>query len=82
MEERERLFLMVDPATRKVVSMCAGPDPDGHCPRATKPPYDCVGLRIVPAAGTGADGLPFTVTPAPDGRCPLAWINERGANGV
>jgi hypothetical protein len=77
MDPHDRLFLMTDPATHKVVSMCTGPDADGRCPRASEPPYDCVGLRVVPAAGSGADGLPFTVTASADGRCPLAWLDER-----
>ncbi len=76
MDPHERLVLMTDPATHKVIAMCTGPDSPGRCPRASEPPYDCLGLRLVPAAGTSADGLPFTVTAAPDGRCPLAWINE------
>jgi hypothetical protein len=76
MGEHQRLFLMTDPATRRLVGMCTGPDSDGKCPRAAEPPYDCVGLRLIPHAGLDADGLPFTVTVAPDGRCPFAWIGE------
>ena len=76
MDPHDRLFLMTDPATHKVVSMCTGPDDHGRCPRASEPPYDCVGLRMIPAAGSAADGLPFTVTATADGRCPLAWLND------
>jgi hypothetical protein len=76
MDPHERLFLMTDPATRRVVAMCTGPDSAGRCPRAAEPPYECVGLRLIPAAGSDADGLPFTVTSGPDHRCPLAWIDE------
>ena len=79
MDQRERLFLMTDPATHKVVGLCSGADSEGRCPRATEPPFDCVGLRLIPAAGSDADGLPFTVTPATDGRCPLAWMDEHPA---
>jgi hypothetical protein len=76
MRQRERLYLMIDPATRKLVDMCTGPAPDGTCPRSDTPPFDCVGLRVIPNGGTDVDGLPFTVTSADDGRCPLAWVDE------
>ncbi len=76
MDEHERVFLMTDPATRKVVGLCTGPDAVGKCPRASEPPFDCIGLRVIPSGGHGADGLPFTVTAASDGRCPFAWIDE------
>ena len=76
MDQHERLFLMTDSATRKLVGMCTGPDSEGKCPRAAEPPFDCVGLRVILSGGRDADGLPFTVTAAPDGRCPFAWIDE------
>ncbi len=76
MDQHERLFLMTDPATRKLVGMCTGPDSEGKCPRVAEPPFDCVGLRVILSGGRDADGLPFTVTAAPDGRCPFAWIDE------
>jgi hypothetical protein len=71
---------MTDPATRRVVGLCTGPDPDGTCPRAAEPPFDCVGLRLIPSGQGDADGLPFTVTGAADGRCPLAWIVQQSAD--
>lgn len=79
MDQHDRLFLMTDPETHHVVGTCTGPDSHGRCPRAEKPPFDCVGLRVIPSAGTSADGLPFTVSDAPDGRCPFAWMNEQSA---
>ncbi len=80
MAQHERLFLMTDPVTHQVVGMCTGPDTSGRCPRAEKPPYDCVGLRVIPSVGSDADGLPFTVSAPPDGRCPFAWMEEREAD--
>lgn len=77
MDQHERLFLMTDPATHTVVALCTGPDSDGRCPRAAEPPFDCIGLRVIPAGVADADGFPFTVTSAPEGRCPFAWIDER-----
>ena len=76
METHDRLFQIVDPVTNKLVDICTGPTPIGGCPRADTPPYDCIGLRVVPMRGTLADGLPFTATSARNGRCPLAWVDD------
>jgi len=74
--EPERLFVMLDPATDQIVSMCEGPTEDGRCPRTNEPPYLCQGLHLVGARGTPEQGLSFTVNEMVPGRCPLAWIDE------
>ena len=74
--EPERLFVMLDPATDQVISVCEGPAEDGRCPRTDVPPYLCRGLHLVGARGTPEHGISFTVTDMVPGRCPLAWIDE------
>ena len=74
--EPDRLFVMLDPATDQVLSVCEGPTETGRCARAEAPPYVCQGLRLVGARGTPENSVSFTVNETVPGRCPLAWIDE------
>jgi len=76
METPDRLFSLVDPVTRHQIALCTGPDEHGACPSAHGGLPPCAGLRVVPLRGTPANGLPFTVSGASSGRCPLAWVAE------
>ncbi len=73
--EPDRLFVMLDPATDQIVSMCEGPTDDGRCPRTDTPPYLCQGLHLVGARGTPEFRVSMTVTEMVPGRCPLAFID-------
>ena len=74
MDQHERLFLMTDPATRKVVGLCTGPDSNGKCPRASEPPFDCIGLRVVPSGGRMLMASPSRSRPHP-----MATVHSRGS---
>jgi len=74
--EPDRLFVMLDPATDQIVSVCGGPTEDGRCPQADTPPYVCAGLHLVGAQGTPEQSVSLTVTEMLPGRCPLAFIDE------
>ncbi|MGD0833965.1 MAG: hypothetical protein ABSA40_05995 [Candidatus Dormibacteria bacterium] len=72
----DRLFLILDPRSRRVVEICTGPGPDGRCPSFVAdqaPP--CVGFRVVPLRQTSANGLPFFVAYDEGDHCPLAWLD-------
>ena len=77
----DRLFLLLDPHTRRVVDLCTGPTAAGDCPAyVAGQPLTCAGYRVVPVRQTSANGLPFLVD-EPDGpRCPLAWIDDAEPN--
>jgi hypothetical protein len=70
--ELNRVFVMTDPASDSVLSLCAGPTDDGKCPQADSPSYLCEGLHLVSAGGAGERSISFTVTETAPGRCPLA----------
>ena len=72
----DRLFLMLDPRTRRVVDLCTGPAESGDCPSyVAGQPLPCEGYRVVPLRQTSANGLPFLVGLCEGTRCPLAWVN-------
>jgi hypothetical protein len=73
----DRLFLLLDPRTRRVVDICTGPTATGDC-RAyvAGQPLTCAGFRVVPLRRTSANGLPFLVDECDGPRCPLAWLDE------
>ena len=73
----DRLFLLLDPHTRRVVDLCTGPTAAGDCPAyVAGQPLTCAGFRVVPVRQTSANGLPFLVDDSEGPRCPLAWIDE------
>ena len=74
--ELNRVFVMTDPATDSILSLCAGPTHDGRCPQADSPPYVCEGLHLVGVGGTPERSASFTVRKTAPGRCPLAWVDE------
>ena len=82
--QANRLFLLLDPRTRRVVDLCTGPAANGDCPSyVAGQPIPCEGFRVIPLRRTSADGLPFLVDHAEGTRCPLAWVDEglRDAEG-
>ena len=73
----DRLFLLLDPHTRRVADICTGPTATGDCPAyLAGQPLTCAGFRVVPVRQTSANGLPFLVDDSEGPRCPLAWIDE------
>lgn len=68
--EKNRRFVMLDPATDQVLDECDGPTVDGRCPVAHSPPYICAGLHLVSAEEAGPE-VSLTVTSMEPGRCPL-----------
>jgi hypothetical protein len=73
----DRLFLLLDPQTRRVIDLCTGPSPNGDCPSFVGgQPLPCEGYRVVPLRRTSANGLPFLVADSEGNRCPLAWVIE------
>jgi hypothetical protein len=73
----DRLFLLLDPHTRRVVDICTGPNATGDCPAyLAGQPLTCAGLRVVPLRHTPANGLPFLVDECAGPPCPLAWLDE------
>ena len=70
----DRLFMIVDPATGRMVGLCQGPDHGSRCGQAEAPPLPCEGYRVVPVRGTSANGLPFSVGKTVSARCPMAWV--------
>jgi hypothetical protein len=72
----DRLFLILDPRSRRVAGICTGPGPDGRCKSFVpdqEPP--CAGHRVVPLRQTAANGLPFFVSFHEGDHCPLAWLD-------
>jgi hypothetical protein len=79
----DRLFAIVSRADGRLQSLCGGPSEDGTCPNADKGMLPCAGTRVVPMAGTDADGLPFSVPAGEHApRCPLAWVDEEPQDAV
>lgn len=76
--EKDRRFVMLDPATDQVLDECVGPTVDGRCPVADTPPYICAGLHLVGVGGETAHALSLTVTKMEPGRCPL-FVREEGS---
>ena len=75
--QADRLFLLLDPHTRRVVDLCTGPTPSGDCPsHVAGQRLTCAGYRVVPLRRTSANGLPFLVGEREGPRCPLAWLDE------
>lgn len=73
----DRLFLLLDPRTRRVADICTGPAPTGDCPAyLAGQPLTCAGFRVVPIRQTSANGLPFLVDESEGPRCPLAWLDD------
>ena len=73
----DRLFLLLDPHTRRVVDICTGPTATGDCPAyVAGQPLTCAGVRVVPLRRTSANGLPFLVDEGEGPRCPLAWLDQ------
>ncbi len=73
----DRLFLLLDPQTRRVIDLCTGPSPSGDCPSFVGgQPLPCEGYRVLPQRRTSADGLPFLVASSEGNRCPMAWLLE------
>jgi len=63
----DRLFLLLDPHTRRVVDLCTGPTAAGGLPRLPSgQPLTCAGYRVVPSA-----------RPRPTG-CPSWWMSPTG----
>jgi hypothetical protein len=69
------LFVMLDPATDDILSVCAGPADDGKCQLVDAPPYVCQGLQLVGVDRMPERGSSFIVDEMVPGRCPLAWID-------
>ena len=72
----DRLFLILDPRSRRVVEICTGPGLDGRCPSFVvdqAPP--CAGYRVIPLRQTAANGLPFFIAFHEGDHCPLAWLD-------
>ena len=81
MQTNDRLFLIVDPISLRLVDLCQGPDSSGKCPSGETRPYSCEGHHVIPLRGTDANGLSFRVTAATvdaadPHRCPMAWIDD------
>ena len=75
--QTDRLFLLLDPQTRRVIDLCTGPSLSGDCPSFVGgQPLPCQGYRVVPLRRTTANGLPFLVGHADGTRCPMAWLLE------
>jgi hypothetical protein len=74
--ESPRRFVMLDPATDAILSLCSGPADDGKCPLTDTPPYLCQGLHLVHAHGSLQQHNSFTVGEMVPGRCPLTSIDE------
>ena len=75
--QTDRLFLLLDPQTRRVIDLCTGPSPSGDCPSFVGgQPLPCDGSRVVPLRRTSANGLPFLVAHSEGTRCPMAWLVE------
>src|ERR1039457_1053562 len=73
----DRLFLLLDPHTRRVGDLCTGPTASGDCPaHLAGQPLTCAGFRVVPLRRTPANGLPFLVDECEGPRCPLAWLDD------
>jgi hypothetical protein len=73
----DRLFLLLDPHTRRVADICTGPTATGDCPAyLAGQPLTCAGFRVVPIRQTSANGLPFLVDESEGPRCPLAWLDD------
>lgn len=72
----EQRFVMLDPATDEVLSLCAGADEGGKCPVADTPPYLCQGLHLVGVDGTQERRINLTVEQMFPGRCPLAAVDD------
>lgn len=71
----DRLVLILDPASRAIVSECSGPGDDGECPNLRAGhAVPCAGRRLVPAYGTGAEGWRLTVVDTDRSTCPLAGL--------
>ena len=78
----DRLFLLLDPRTRRVADICTGPTATGDCPAyLAGQPLTCAGFRVVPVRQTSANGLPFLVDESEGPRCPLAWIDDAEPKG-
>lgn len=75
-ERNDRMILILDAATRAVVSQCNGPDGEGACPNAHGGAVPCAGRRVVPAYGTGIEGWRLTVVDTDRRTCPLAEFLE------
>jgi len=81
--QTDRLFLLLDPQTRRVIDLCTGPSPSGDCPSFVGgQPLPCEGYRVVPMRRTSANGLPFLVAHSEGTRCPLAWVDEGSSAAV
>jgi hypothetical protein len=79
----DRLFLLLDPHTRRVADICTGPTATGDCPAyLAGQPLTCAGFRVVPLRRTSANGLPFLVDEAEGPRCPLAWLDSGVSEGA
>jgi len=77
--QADRLFLLLDPHTRRVADICTGPTATGDCPAyLAGQPLTCAGFRVVPIRQTSANGLPFLVDESEGPRCPLAWLDDAG----
>jgi hypothetical protein len=74
--ESQRRFVMLDPATDDVLSLCSGWADDGRCRLADAPPYLCEGLRLVGVGGASHRRSSRTVGETVPGRCPLASMDE------
>ena len=73
----DRLFILLDPETRRVIDLCSGPAAEGACPRyVAGQPLPCEGYKVIPLRSTSANGLPFRVGPSAGTRCPLAWLDS------
>lgn len=76
-DSADRLFAIVGREDGKLVNLCAGPSPDGRCPRTDAGQLPCAGARVMPLRGTIADGLPFSVAAGQQGpRCALDWVDQ------
>jgi hypothetical protein len=73
--ESQRRFIMLDPATDAILSLCAGPADDGKGPLADTPPCLCQRLHLVGVHGTSPKHNSFTVGEMVPGRCPLSSID-------
>ena len=74
--ESQRRFVMLDPATDDIISLCSGAADDGKCPLADAPPYLCQGLRLVGVRGASQQRSSLTVGVTVPGRCPLVSTDE------
>jgi len=80
--DADRLFILLDPQTRRVIDLCYGPAADGACPRyVAGQQLPCEGYKVIPLRRTSANGLPFRVGRCDSARCPLAWLDS-GENGA